>query len=163
MTIHEFGDFQCPFCVRAEPTLEKIVATYGARVRVVWHDLPLPFHEHAMEAARAAREARRQKGDAAFWDLHDRLMKAEGKVDRALLETRPRPSGSTGLAGRARSKRRRGPGDRSRPASRRGARVNGTPSFLVVAAGAKSGTVIVGAQSFVRFRKLVERALAEAK
>ena len=164
VTIHEFGDFQCPFCVRAEPTLEKIVATYGGRVRVVWHDLPLPFHEHAMEAARAAREARRQRGDAAFWDLHDCLMKAEGKVDRALLDDQAAVLGLDGARWKTALD-----SDAAVPAieaDRQAAEalaLNGTPSFLVVAAGAKSGTVIVGAQSFVRFRKLVERALAEAQ
>ena len=39
----------------------------------------------------------------------------------------------------------------------------GTPSFVVVATGAKSGYSIVGAQEFGKFRKAIERALAETK
>jgi predicted DsbA family dithiol-disulfide isomerase len=38
----------------------------------------------------------------------------------------------------------------------------GTPSFLVVAAGATRGYVVLGAQDFGRFHKLIDRALAEA-
>lgn len=37
----------------------------------------------------------------------------------------------------------------------------GTPSFVIVGAGAKSGYTVVGAQDFGKFRKVIERALDE--
>src|SRR5690606_42153865 len=58
VTIHVFSDFECPFCRRAEPTLASLEEQYGDRLRIVWHDLPLPFHKNARPAAHAAREAR---------------------------------------------------------------------------------------------------------
>jgi len=73
VTIVEFSDFQCPFCKRSEPTLKALRAKYGNDLRIVWKNEPLPFHVRAVPAALFALEARAQKGDAGFWDAHDRL------------------------------------------------------------------------------------------
>ncbi|MGH7272194.1 MAG: DsbA family protein, partial [Polyangiaceae bacterium] len=37
----------------------------------------------------------------------------------------------------------------------------GTPTFLIAAKGSKSAYVLVGAQSYSKFRRLIERSLAE--
>ena len=63
--MHEWADFQCPFCGRAEPALAQMMKDYGARIKLVWHDLPLPMHPDAPLAAQAAREASRRRGSAA--------------------------------------------------------------------------------------------------
>ena len=73
VTIVEFSDFQCPFCKRSEPTLKALRAKYGNDLRLVWKNEPLPFHVRAAPAALFALEARAEKGDAGFWDAHDRL------------------------------------------------------------------------------------------
>jgi protein-disulfide isomerase len=71
ITIVEFSDFQCPYCLRAMPTLRRIQQTYGDRVRVVWKDFPLTrIHPQAAKAAEAARCAEEQ---GKFWPYHDRL------------------------------------------------------------------------------------------
>ena len=41
--------------------------------------------------------------------------------------------------------------------------MSGTPAFLIVPAGAAKGYWLSGAQGYARFRKLIERALTEAK
>jgi predicted DsbA family dithiol-disulfide isomerase len=41
--------------------------------------------------------------------------------------------------------------------------ISGTPAFVVVPAGASDGYFISGAQPYPKFRKIVERALSEAK
>ncbi len=83
VTIVEFSDFQCPFCSRAEPTLQEIEKTYGDKVRIVWKNEPLPFHNRAEPAAELALEAKAEKGDAGFWAAHDLMWKKEcqGKAD----------------------------------------------------------------------------------
>jgi protein-disulfide isomerase len=70
VTIIEFGDFQCPFCKRAEGTISDLLQPDQANLRVVFRQNPLPFHPNAMIAARAALAAQRQ---GKFWEMHDRM------------------------------------------------------------------------------------------
>jgi membrane-bound lytic murein transglycosylase len=50
VTIVEFSDFQCPFCLRAAPTLKQLRETYGDKVCVVWKDFPLTqIHPQAFQ------------------------------------------------------------------------------------------------------------------
>jgi protein-disulfide isomerase len=65
VTIVEFTDFQCPSCAAAQPTLERLVAEYGDRVRLVVRDFPLDQHEFAVKAAEAAEAARAQ---GKYWE-----------------------------------------------------------------------------------------------
>ncbi|WP_437529979.1 thioredoxin domain-containing protein [Sorangium sp. So ce726] len=86
VTMVLFSDYQCPFCRRVTPTVEKLRAQYGDKLRVVWKDHPLPFHPRAEPAAELAREARAQKGNDAFWQANDRLLAGEAGLDDAALE-----------------------------------------------------------------------------
>jgi protein-disulfide isomerase len=71
ITVVEFSDFQCPFCAQAAPTLSRIRAVYGDRIRFVWKDLPLTaIHPQALKAAEAGWCAGEQ---GKFWNLHDHL------------------------------------------------------------------------------------------
>ncbi len=82
VVVHEWGDFQCPFCGRAEPTMAQVMKEYGARIKFVWHDLPLPMHPNAALAAQAGREAYAQKGPTAFWAMHDKMFANQQKIQR---------------------------------------------------------------------------------
>ena len=83
VTIVQYSDFQCPFCSRVEPTMDKILEEYKGKVRVVWRDLPLPFHNNAMPAAIAARAAGEQ---GKFWEMHKKLFENQQALDRPALE-----------------------------------------------------------------------------
>jgi protein-disulfide isomerase len=83
ITIVEFADYQCPFCVRAEATIHAIEHAHPGDVRVVFKNLPLPFHDLARPMARAAVAADAQ---GHFWEMHDRLFALTGKADRAALD-----------------------------------------------------------------------------
>jgi protein-disulfide isomerase len=66
----EYGDFECPYCGRAEPVVRELLADFGD-VRYVWRHLPLSdVHPHAQLAAEAAEAA---AGQGAFWEMHDTL------------------------------------------------------------------------------------------
>jgi protein-disulfide isomerase len=86
VTIVVFSDFQCPFCKRVEPSLAQAAKDYGDKVRFVWKNYPLPFHDRAMQAAQLAMEAKREKGDAGFWKAHDALFESQPKLADADLE-----------------------------------------------------------------------------
>ena len=64
VTVVEYGDFECPYCGRAEPVLRELLRDFGD-VRYVWRHLPLnDVHPHAQMAAEAAEAAALQ---GAFW------------------------------------------------------------------------------------------------
>jgi Na+/H+ antiporter NhaA len=70
VTLVEYGDFECPYCGRAEPVVRELLRDFGD-VRYVWRHLPLnDVHPHAQLAAEAAEAAADQ---GAFWELHDLL------------------------------------------------------------------------------------------
>ena len=68
VTVVEYGDFECPFCGRAEPVVRELLSEFGD-VRYVWRHLPLSdVHPNAQFAAEAAEAASDQ---GAFWEMHD--------------------------------------------------------------------------------------------
>jgi len=73
VTIVEFEDFQCPFCRKAQETVQQVLAQYKDKVRLVHRDFPLqPLHpdsEKAHEAARCALE------HGKFWEYRELLYK----------------------------------------------------------------------------------------
>jgi Na+/H+ antiporter NhaA/protein-disulfide isomerase len=71
VTVVEYGDFECPYCGRAEPAVRELLKEFGD-VRYVWRNLPLTdVHPHAQAAAEAAEAATEQ---GAFWEMHDKLL-----------------------------------------------------------------------------------------
>jgi Na+/H+ antiporter NhaA len=77
VTVIEYGDFECPYCGKAEPVLRELLADFGD-VRYVWRHLPLSdVHPNAELAAEAAEAAAAQ---GAFWDMHDLLLDHQGEL-----------------------------------------------------------------------------------
>jgi Na+/H+ antiporter NhaA len=71
VTLVEYGDFECPFCGRAEPILRDLVAEFGDELRFVFRDLPLTdVHPRAQLAAEASEAAAAQ---GKYWEMHDLL------------------------------------------------------------------------------------------
>jgi protein-disulfide isomerase len=70
VTIVEFSDFQCPFCSRLIPTLDEVKKKYGDKIRLVFRQYPLPFHQNAQKAAEASLCANDQ---GKFWQMHDAM------------------------------------------------------------------------------------------
>ena len=72
VTIVEFSDFECPYCVKAEPTVKALLAKYPDKIRLVYRDFPLPMHPNAVSAAPVAMCAAKQ---GKFWPVHDLLFR----------------------------------------------------------------------------------------
>jgi protein-disulfide isomerase len=70
VTLVEFADYECPYCQKITPELQKLQKEYGNRLAVVYKDFPLPMHHTSQKAAEAARCAGEQ---GKFWEYHDVL------------------------------------------------------------------------------------------
>jgi len=78
VTIREFADYQCPSCRAFAPTAKRIrdeLVTAG-KVRFVFFDFPLDMHEHAFDAAVAARCAGYQD---SYWPYQEKLFAQQAK------------------------------------------------------------------------------------
>jgi protein-disulfide isomerase/serine/threonine protein kinase len=157
VVIQVFSDFQCPFCKRVNTTLAQVLGDYGDKVKVVWRHHPLAMHKDAHLAAEAAAEAFAQKGNAGFWKMHDKLFDNQSALSQADLE---RYAGEIGLdVVRFRNALiagvHRASVDHDATAAT-GAGISGTPAFVI------NGYFISGAQSYAKFKKVIDRALKEA-
>jgi len=72
VVIHEYGDYQCPFCGvfarNIKPELQERFIDTGV-ARLVWHD----FAWHGDESRTAANAARCAGDQGQFWEFHDLL------------------------------------------------------------------------------------------
>jgi len=75
VTIVEFSDFECPFCVRAYPTVKQILSEYKNDVRVFYKHFPLTqIHPQAQKSAEASLCAADQ---GKFWEFHDKMFEIQ--------------------------------------------------------------------------------------
>jgi protein-disulfide isomerase len=156
VTIVEFSDFQCPFCIKVEPTMKEILKKYDGRVKLAYRDFPLlEVHPRAEKAAEAARCAAEQ---GKFWEFHDALFANQSKLsdadlisDARSLGLEEQPFQSCLASERFKTKIEADLQD--------GAKVGiaGTPGFFV------NGVFLSGAQPQAEFEKIIDAALAAAK
>jgi Na+/H+ antiporter NhaA len=79
LTLIEYGDFQCPYCGRAEAVTRDLLQAFGDDLAFVFRHLPLSdVHEHAEQASEAAEAAGVQ---GRFWEMHDRLLAHQGSLE----------------------------------------------------------------------------------
>jgi protein-disulfide isomerase len=154
VTIVEFSDFQCPFCSKAEDTVDKVMKTYDGKVKLVFRDYPLPFHPQAQKAAEAAHCAGDQ-GPAKYWEMHKVLFANQKALEPAALKGYAKDlkldqgkfdkcldSGEKAKLVEANKKAGEQVG------------VSGTPAFFV------NGVMLSGAQPFEEFKSLIDQELA---
>jgi Na+/H+ antiporter NhaA len=78
VTLVEYGDYQCPYCGKAEPVVRELLDNFGDDLRYVWRHLPLnDVHPDAQNAAEAAEAAAAQ---GAFWEMHDKLIHHQDRL-----------------------------------------------------------------------------------
>ncbi len=151
VTIVEFGDFQCPFCARAEASLKEVRAKYGDKIRLVYFDFPLPIHNHAMDAAKAARCANEQ---GKFWPFHDALFADQSKLAPADLKATAKRLGlDTAKFGECfdKGKYEAAVHDDEKYGQQLG--VDGTPTFYL------DGRQLTGAQPTEEFSEIIDDEL----
>ncbi|HXK20737.1 MAG TPA: thioredoxin domain-containing protein, partial [Polyangiaceae bacterium] len=159
VTLVEIADFQCPFCGRVEPTLTQLRRKYGPeKLRIVWKNNPLPFHNDAHAAAEAAMTVFALGGHDAFWKFHDNAYAGQQALSD---ESYASWAGQAGV-------------DISRFKAAYGSRLyaakvdedmamaasidaRGTPAFRI------NGVVVSGAQPLEKFVDVIDAQLDEAK
>lgn len=151
VTIHEFSDFQCPYCSRALPVLKEVEKAYPDQVRIVYRHYPLPNHDKAPKAGEAAQCAADQ---GKFWEMHDLLFASQDKLEVADLKKKAEQlkldaaKFNKCLDGGQHAKRvaqDRDIGDQLG--------ISGTPTFLV------NGLKLVGAVPIEQFKKVIDEEL----
>lgn len=79
ITIVEFSDFQCPYCIKAIGHLDAALKAFPKDVRLVYKHFPLDSHGQARMAAQASLAAEQQ---GKFWPMHDRLYAQSRQISR---------------------------------------------------------------------------------
>ncbi len=130
VTLVEYGDFECPYCGRAEPAIRELLSEWGDDLRYVFRHLPLSdVHPWAQLAAEAAEAAGAQ---GAFWGMYDILLAHQGELTPGSLR---RYALELGLDGERLTEelRRRAHAARVSEdvASADASGVSGTPSFFI--------------------------------
>ncbi len=153
VSIVEFSDFQCPFCGRVTPTLDKVVEEYGSQVRIVFKHLPLSIHPKA-PAAHAASEAAHRQGK--FWEMHDAIFANQRELEPGKFEKYAEEMGldmKQYRADVASAEVKARVDDDKGEARRLG--VSGTPGFFI------NGRFFSGAQPFEAFKERIDEELEE--
>ena len=149
--IVEFSDFQCPYCLAAHSTIQRVLGTYGDRVRFVYRNFPLPNHPDARPAAEAAQCAHAQ---GRFWPYHDRLFEKPSKLSQPELKQTAAELGldTASFNTCVDSHKYRDVVDADLKAGQ-DAGVTGTPAFFI------NGRELIGAQPFEAFTRIIDEEL----
>lgn len=151
VTIVEFAEYQCPYCGRVKPTIDRLLVEYRGKVRVVFKDFPLEGHPRAMPAAIAAHCAGEQ---GKYWQMNGAMLHAQGELEDLDLVRHAERAGVEmdawqGCLNSGQAEL----GIRADAALGRSLGVSATPTFFV------NGVLVSGAQPYERFAALVEREL----
>jgi protein-disulfide isomerase len=151
VTIVEFSDFQCPYCGREYPVIERLMKEYDGKVRLVFRHYPLDFHPFAQKAAEAGACAQDQ---GKFWELHDKMFTNQNKLAVTDLKAYAKLLGMDApkFDKCLDSGEKKALVDEDMKAGT-AAGVNGTPAFFI------NGIFVNGAQPYERMKQAVDREL----
>jgi len=151
VTIVEVSDFQCPYCARVQPTLQRVREVYGGKVRFAFKHFPLGFHKDARGAHLASLCAEEQ---GKFWEYRKTLFANQRDLTKPALVAHAETLGLDlqAFGGCLDEERYADRIDQDfEEAQKLG--VTGTPTFFI------NGRRISGAQPFVAFKQIIEEEL----
>ncbi len=159
VTMIEFSDYECPYCGKAFPTVEKLRLEYGDALRIAHRCYPMPAHEYARPACAAARAAGAQ---GKYWEMHEYLFTHQETLNTLAHANFGPAALALGLDwGRFKAEYDRLRADESwiEKEIKLGESwgVKGTPAFFI------NGDKVDGAQPIEKFRAAIDAALADAK
>ncbi|MDD4931736.1 MAG: thioredoxin domain-containing protein [Candidatus Colwellbacteria bacterium] len=81
-----FSDMECPFCIRFETTMRKLVSDYNGDVAWVYRHNPLEgLHQNAVTAVDGAECSAKIGGEDKFWTFMEKFTIAVGKANGGLV------------------------------------------------------------------------------
>lgn len=80
ITIVEYSEFQCPYCVKVLPDVKRTLTEYKGKIRWIVRDFPLSFHDRARPAAVAAKCAAEQ---GKYWQMYSALFENQQSLTDA--------------------------------------------------------------------------------
>jgi protein-disulfide isomerase len=160
----EFSDFQCPYCKKVQPALQKLVKKYSDKVAFGYRHYPLAFHQEADESAIAAECAREQ---GKFMEMHAILYRQQKSLSIENLQLMAKKIGVKDLKKFNACLK----GDKYRKQLARDMEVaesvgiNGTPAFIIgkfdSEKGIIRGEILTGAQPIDVIEQALNRYLSK--
>lgn len=151
VTLVEMTDYECPYCARAETTVQALRRSYGRDLRVFVTESPLPMHEHADEIAEFALIASEA---GMFEQAHTALFADPRNHSEQDLNALGQKLGIGAFMRSPASQARARKNLEKSQTLARSVHATGTPTFFV------NGRVITGAQPIETFRSIIDEELA---
>jgi protein-disulfide isomerase len=151
ITIIQFAEYQCPYCGKAGESVDQVMKEYEGKIKMVYRDFPLSFHDRAIPAAVAANCSGEQ---GKYFEMHNLLMGNQRALSESDLtahatslsldldkwnECRKDPKQSAEVNKDFEDGQKVG--------------VTGTPAFFV------NGVMLSGAVPFAQFKEIIDREL----
>lgn len=149
----EYADFECPYCVRHHPNMEKLMEEYDGQIAWVYRHFPLSFHADAQPAAVASECASEQ---GKFWEFADAMFAEDVNLGESFyLETATSLGLDVAAFTTCLSSGKYDDFIDAQQAGGSAAGVTGTPATFI------NGTLVSGAVPYATLSSMVEAALAE--
>ena len=160
----EFTDFECPFCGRHhQQTYSQIKSQYvdAGKIKYVYRDFPLGFHQNAEPGALAAECLREQTDDETYFKYVDKIFSNQQTLSTENYRQWAIELGADGAeydscisTGKYKAEVNKDLADGQ------AAGIRGTPGFIVLNEETGQTWSISGAQPFEAFQSQIEAALA---
>ncbi len=166
ITLEEWVDYQSPFVVSFESTLNKFLQDYKGKVNVVVKHFPLGIMYPLANKAAEATECVAAQGQYNFWAIHNWLL-GEGSSDWTIdsLKTyvaRSMPAGfSVSDFNSCLDNGKKTDVVSAYVAEGKSKNINGVPTIVVIKNGDKTTQTISGAVSYNEIKKVVDKMLGD--
>lgn len=166
LTLVEYGDLECPFCKQFHPTMQQVMTDYQGKVRWVYRQFPLSFHQNAQKEAEASLCAGSLGGQDKFWAFVDKVYERTTSNGTGFALTALGPLAKEVGVDQTKFQSCLDSGQmtaavQAEEADGTAAGVNGTPTTFLVGADGKTITSIPGAYPYAQVKTTIDQALAK--
>lgn len=159
VTLIEFIDLQCPFCRRAQATVDTLRKNYDDNeLRIVIKHFPLPFHKQARDAALAAQAVQQTSGSTVAMKFMGLAL--ENQSDLPSTDFAPWVLQAGGDSEQFRTAKASATVSAKVDADMQQMKAlsgNGTPTFFI------NGAKLMGAQPYETFQSAIEAEIKETQ